>query len=122
LLADYLAAAQEDGRIKPIVAALDLVYVPVAYASLAAAALLLAWCWRRRAREPAELLAVVLLGLALNAAICGVFSTSVNRYQSRVIWLASLAVVVAGLQLRAMPAGSLRRLPPLAGAARAATS
>ncbi|MFI4987740.1 MAG: hypothetical protein ACHQF3_09875, partial [Alphaproteobacteria bacterium] len=42
LLADYLAAAQEDGRIKPIVAALDLVYVPVAYASLAAAALLLA--------------------------------------------------------------------------------
>ncbi len=112
LVPAYLAAGQEDGRIEPLAEALDRLYTPVAYASLAALAVLLAWCWRRRAREPAELLAVVLLGLLLNAAICGVFSTPVGRYQSRLIWLASLAVAVATLELRAMPAGLLGRVPP----------
>jgi hypothetical protein len=51
----------------------------------------------REAREFAAVVALTVLG---NAVVCGVFSNPHDRYGARVVWLASLAVIVAGLALR----------------------
>jgi hypothetical protein len=51
-----------------------------------------------------------LIALFANAAICGVFSNPNDRYQSRIVWLAPFAVMIA-LLVRARagtPALSLR--------------
>jgi hypothetical protein len=42
----------------------------------------------------------VLVALGGNAAICGIFSNPVDRYESRLIWLAPLALFIAACQLR----------------------
>jgi hypothetical protein len=39
--------------------------------------------------------ALVLLGLIGNAVICGTFSNPHDRYQSRIIWLPSLVLLLA---------------------------
>jgi hypothetical protein len=46
------------------------------------------------APEAAALCFVILLALAANAAICGVFSHPVDRYQSRLVLLAPFAVAI----------------------------
>lgn len=74
---------------------LNALHVPVA--ALALACLGAALMLRRRLRLPPELAALavtVLLALAANAAICGVFSHAVDRYQSRLAWLAVLAAAM----------------------------
>ena len=54
-----------------------------------------------RLAPPAAALALtVLLALFANAAISGVFSNPNNRYQSRLAWVAPLAVAVAVLGSR----------------------
>jgi hypothetical protein len=77
------------------VSALNAVHVPAA--ALAILALAMALVLRRRIGlpEPLAALAVTLaLALCANAAICGVFSHPVDRYQSRLVWLAVLAVAM----------------------------
>jgi hypothetical protein len=59
--------------------------------------------FRRRlkiAPEAAALCLVILLALAANAAICGVFSHPVDRYQSRLVPLAPLAMALLIAQRR----------------------
>jgi hypothetical protein len=59
--------------------------------------------FRRRlkiAPNAAALCLVVLLALAANAVICGVFSHPVDRYQSRVVLLAPLAMALLIAQQR----------------------
>jgi hypothetical protein len=46
------------------------------------------------APEATALCFVILLALAANAAICGVFSDPSDRYQSRLVWLAPLAMAL----------------------------
>jgi hypothetical protein len=76
-------------------AILNAVHWPVAAASLIALAVLLAFRRRFGVTPPATaLIATVLLALAANAAICGIFSHPVDRYQSRLILLAPFAVAV----------------------------
>jgi hypothetical protein len=56
--------------------------------------------FRRRfdvAPELAALCLTILLALAFNAAICGVFSHPVDRYQSRLMPLALLAMALLGV-------------------------
>jgi hypothetical protein len=50
-------------------------------------------CWRRRQRAAAfgYCAFVALIG---NAAICATFSGVVDRYQSRIVWIAVLATAV----------------------------
>ena len=48
-----------------------------------------------RAWDRASLPALVLLGLVGNAIICGTFSNPHDRYQSRVIWLPALVLLLA---------------------------
>lgn len=69
----------------------------VPFAALAIAGLGLALIWRRRlnvAPELAALCLTVLLALAANAVICGVFSHPVDRYQSRLVPLAPFAMAL----------------------------
>ncbi len=83
---------------------LNLLHVPVA--GFAIAALGLALVLRRRVRlasRTAALAFAVLVALAANAAICGVFSHPVDRYQSRLVLLAPFAVAV--LLARRLPPG-----------------
>jgi hypothetical protein len=48
-----------------------------------------------RAWRQVSLPALVLLGLIGNAIICGTFSNPHDRYQSRVVWLPSLVLLLA---------------------------
>jgi hypothetical protein len=77
------------------VAPLNFLHVPVA--SLAIAVLGLALLARRRLRVAPDLAALcltILLALAANAAICGIFSHPVDRYQSRLVPLAPFAMAL----------------------------
>jgi hypothetical protein len=83
------------------VAPLNYLHVPVA--ALAIAGLGLALLSGRRlkiAPEAVALCLVILLALAANAAICGIFSHPVGRYQSRLVLLAPLAMALVVAQQR----------------------
>jgi hypothetical protein len=87
---------------------LNWLHLPVA--ALAVAGLGGALLARRRldiAPEAAALCVTILLALAANAAICGIFSHPVDRYQSRLVLLAPFGVALMIAQRRAArPAGS----------------
>jgi hypothetical protein len=96
------------------VAPLNYLHVPVA--ALAIAGLGLALVFHRRwkiAPEAAALCLVILLALTANAVICGVFSHAVDRYQSRLVLLAPLAVALLIAQRwRAGSPKALAAAPP----------
>jgi hypothetical protein len=72
---------------------MNWIHVPVALLSICA--LIIVALRFRRAPETAALAATVLLALLINAAISGVLSNPNPRYQSRIAWLAPLAVALA---------------------------
>ncbi|MBI2716802.1 MAG: hypothetical protein HYX37_20495 [Rhizobiales bacterium] len=77
------------------VAPLNFLHVPAA--SLSIAGLALALIARRRFKVAPDLAALcltILLALAANAAICGIFSHPVDRYQSRLVPLAPFALAL----------------------------
>jgi len=74
----------------------NAVHVPVAAAAMAG--LLIALLLTRRShvrRSAAAFAPMVLVALVGNALVCGVLSNPHDRYQSRLIWLAPLALVIA---------------------------
>lgn len=74
---------------------LNYLHRPVA--GFAIAGIMLALIMRRRlaiAPEAAALCLTILLALAANAVVCGVFSHPVDRYQSRLVLLAPFAMAV----------------------------
>jgi hypothetical protein len=89
---------------------INIVQVPLACLAMAALVLFAARRWPPGARPAGWLAATCLIALFANAAICGVFSNPNDRYQSRIVWLAPFAVMIA-LLVRARagtPALSLR--------------
>jgi hypothetical protein len=81
--------------------ALNWFYVP--FAGLAIAGTGAALIWRQKlavAPDLAALCLTILLALAANAAICGIFSHPVDRYQSRLVPLAPLAIALLIAQRR----------------------
>ena len=93
LYLQFMAARQQTGQID--VDMLNRVHVPLA--TLALAGLVGALMFRRRLNVAPELTALcltILLALSANAAICGIFSHPVDRYQSRLVPLALLAMVL----------------------------
>jgi hypothetical protein len=93
LFAQFMRARQQAENFD--VAPLNYLHWPVA--ALSVVGLGLALLLRRGlkiAPEAAALCFVVLLALAANAAICGVFSDPSDRYQSRLVWLAPLAMAL----------------------------
>ena len=89
----YLKARQQRGLIRFKV--LNLIHVPVGAMTVLGLLLLLQHAGLRRAWDRASLPALVLLGLIGNAIICGTFSNPHDRYQSRVIWLPGLVLLLA---------------------------
>lgn len=73
------------------------IQVPFALAGTALLLLAGLWSWRKGRREAAGLCAAVLAILLVNAAVCGILSNPVNRYQARVAWLAIPALAIVAL-------------------------
>jgi hypothetical protein len=89
----YLKARQQRGLIR--FKALNLVHVPIGVLSILGLFLLLHHAWARRRLASGALPGLVMLGLVGNAIICGTFSNPHDRYQSRVIWLPTLCLLLA---------------------------
>jgi len=89
----YLEARQQRGMLR--FKTLNLIHVPVAAMSVLGLFVLLHNAAGRRKWDEASLPALVLLGLIGNAIICGTFSNPHDRYQSRIIWLPSLVLLLA---------------------------
>ncbi|HET7083240.1 MAG TPA: hypothetical protein VFI23_00605 [Rhizomicrobium sp.] len=89
----YLKARQQRGLIR--FKTLNLIHVPVGVMTVLGLLLLIQHAVVRRAWESASLPALVLLGLIGNAVICGTFSNPHDRYQSRIIWLPGLVLLLA---------------------------
>jgi hypothetical protein len=93
-LPEYLAAQQQRGKFR--FAAFNMVHVTVGIVSLLGLLLLLQRALIRRQWDEATLPGLVLTALIGNAIICGTFSNPHDRYQSRLIWLPSLVLLLAG--------------------------
>ena len=77
---------------------INLVHVPVALLSmLLLAALMIGTIWRRRLDDLALLAGTVAVALLGNAFLCGVLSGPHDRYGARMVWIASLVVLIAGI-------------------------
>lgn len=96
----YTAARQQNGLIA--FSWLNAIHVPVGYLSLAVLIGMLAGAVYGRDRgDRLHLPAFVLAALVGNAFICGALSNPHDRYQSRLMWVASLsAIVLVKLPLR----------------------
>jgi len=91
------AARQQTGFITfgPI----NLIHVPVALISTALVfAMLIAAVFRWRIDDVTLLVATVCLTLLGNAFICGVISGPHDRYGSRLVWIATFAVMIAAMK------------------------
>ncbi|MBN9545052.1 MAG: hypothetical protein J0I19_06240 [Alphaproteobacteria bacterium] len=95
-LPEYLAARQQQGRLR--FAALNMIHVTVGMFSLLGLLLLLQRALIRRDWSEAALPGLVLTALIGNAIICGTFSNPHDRYQSRVIWLPGLVLILARMR------------------------
>jgi hypothetical protein len=83
---------------------LNILQVPVALAATAGLPIVILLAGIGRIRRSSATLALVLLAAFLgNAAICGALSNPHDRYQSRLVWLAPLALIVAAAGWRRSP-------------------
>ena len=89
----YREARQQRGLMR--FKTLNLIHVPVGAMSVLGLLLLLQRAAARRDWNNGLLPALVLLGLIGNAVICGTFSNPHDRYQSRIVWLPSLVLLLA---------------------------
>jgi hypothetical protein len=107
-IAAYREARQQRGLVR--FKTLNLIHVPVGVMSVLGLFLLLQHAGVRRNWNEGLLPAMVLAGLIGNAIICGTFSNPHDRYQSRIIWLPSLALLLAVARdrraLQPVPEGS----------------
>jgi hypothetical protein len=76
--------------------AINALQVPAGLLATAALPVLLIMLLRRRRRAAAGLVLTAMIALLANAAICGAFSGAANRYQSRLVPAAILAVIIGG--------------------------
>ena len=89
----YLAARQQTQRIR--FKTLNMIHVTVGMLSVLGLLLLLNHALLRRRWNELPLPGLVLIGLIGNAIICGTFSNPHDRYQSRVMWLPALVLLLA---------------------------
>jgi hypothetical protein len=79
--------------------AINRLHVPVALMSmLLLIALLARAIWRGERDDVALLAGVVTLALLGNAVLCGVLSGPHDRYGARMVWIATLTIVIAGFR------------------------
>jgi hypothetical protein len=105
-LDDYRASRQQQDRID--FDWINALHIPVGGLSVVAlGVILIAAVWRRCWTDRAFLPAFLLIALFGNAFICGALSNPHDRYQSRLMWPASFAVIL--LTARIAQDRSLRR-------------
>ncbi len=75
------------------------IQVPLLLLSSGALVPILWLAWRRRDRVSVTLAGLVLLALLGNAFVCGALSNPNDRYQSRIAWVAVLALALSGARL-----------------------
>ena len=93
----YLAARQQrEGRFR--FTTLNMVHVTVGMLSLLGLIVLLHGLARERQWQALRFPALVLLALIGNAIVCATFSNPHDRYQSRVIWLPALVLILARMK------------------------
>lgn len=88
---------------------INRVHIPVALASmLALLGILITAAWRGTLDEIELLAATVTLALLGNAVLCGVLSGPHDRYGARMVWIATLVVLIAAMtrQARTSPAST----------------
>lgn len=91
---------------------INRLHVPFALLCVAALGVIVVAGRRRMAPYLLALAMTVLLALAGNALICGVFSNPNDRYQSRLAWLAPFALVIAMLVQRQAGAAARQKDMP----------
>jgi hypothetical protein len=89
----YMTARQQKGEFDFL--PWNTIDVPIGWISLALLAGLLAFELVRARHREAVFLGFILIVLAGNAAVCGALSNPHDRYQSRIIWLATFALGIA---------------------------
>ncbi len=78
--------------------AINLVHVPIALLSeLLLVGILAGAAWRRKLDDLALMAGTVALALFGNALLCGGLSGPHDRYGARMVWIATLVVVIAGI-------------------------
>jgi hypothetical protein len=107
-LASYTAARQQTGGLS--MARINRVHLPLATAALCLLPVLGWLTWKKNLSR--EAIGLLLIGVALltNAIVCGVLSNPVDRYQSRLVWLAVFALGLAAARAYRFK----ERLAPLA--------
>jgi hypothetical protein len=81
--------------------AINRIHVPVALLSMLLLAVILIDAARRRRLDDITLLAsTVALALLGNAFLCGVLSGPHDRYGARIVWVATLVVIIVGILRR----------------------
>ncbi|MDR3631243.1 MAG: hypothetical protein P4L42_13010 [Desulfocapsaceae bacterium] len=97
----FNAANQQQGGIKPSVfRVLNLLHIPVACLSVFGLIIAISRGLGSGRHEVAGLASFMLSALFGNALICGALSGPHNRYQNRLVWLATLAVCLTFAGLR----------------------
>jgi len=77
---------------------INMVHVPIALLSeLLLVGMLAGAAWRRKLDDLALMAGTVALALFGNALLCGVLSGPHDRYGARMVWIATLVVVIAGI-------------------------
>jgi hypothetical protein len=93
----------------------NLIHVPVALISIVLVlALLVGGIFRRRTDDVTLLMATIFLSLLGNAVICGVISGPHDRYGSRLVWIATCALIIAAMKrssVRSKPASTFTSVP-----------
>ena len=94
----FNAARQQQGEVsQALLHGINRVHVPLAHLSVVCLLLVVAWGLRCRRYDLAAAALYVFLALLGNAFICGALSNPHDRYQSRLVWLASLIVAMAAV-------------------------
>ncbi len=92
----FNAARQQQEQITDsLLAAMNRIHIPIALLSTFGLAVCIGWGVHARRYNLACLAGFTLFALIGNAFICGAMSGPHDRYQSRIVWLASLVVVIA---------------------------
>jgi hypothetical protein len=89
--ASFNAARQQQGQIvQPLFDVFNIIHVPIAYLSMLGLLIILVWGLHTKRHDLAALSFFIVLTLLGNAFICGALSNPHDRYQSRLIWIATL--------------------------------
>jgi hypothetical protein len=93
------AARQQRGEVG--FGALNALHVPIALLSILALPFVIWFAYRQDCADLARLAATVGVAILANAAVCGAVSSPHDRYGARLVWIATLAVVLLPMRLKA---------------------